>query len=148
MHSVNRLKKTIKRFSDDDDGSASVEMVLWFPLVMLVFGLLVNVTMLFYSQNEALRAIQDANRSISIGRFSTPAEVEAYIENRLSALLPNATATATVTVGVVTTSVSYPASDMLMLDVFEQLNKVQMGATAAHLIENWTPPPTTTSTGT
>lgn len=137
MFNMSGLRKGMKRFARETDGSATVEFVLWFPLVIIVFALLANVTMMFYSQNEVLRAIQDGNRNMSVGRFETTLENESYIEARIAGLLPNARATSTVNSGVVTTIVTYPASDVIFLNAFNNFSSLRLSARADHYIEDW-----------
>jgi len=137
MPNRNTLRTQLKRLATETDGGATVEFVLWFPMVIMVFALLVNVTMIFYSQNEVLRAIQDGNRNMSVGRFDTTSETESYIETRIGGLLPNASATSTVVSGVVSTIVTYPASDVIMLNIFNNFTGLKMSARADHYIEDW-----------
>ncbi len=124
-------------FITDERGTATIEFVMWFPVVVFLFGLIVNVTMLFYEQNEVLRTIQDANRSLSIGRLSSVTETETYIKTRLVSQIPNVTATSTISSGVVQTVVTYPATDLLWFDFFDSLNGMTLTARASHLIEDY-----------
>ena len=81
---------------------------------------------LFFSEAEATRAVQEANRLASIGRLETTTETETYIENLLSNLSANANATTTVSsTGVITTSVTIPRGDLAMLGFFNQLTEVE-----------------------
>ena len=92
--------RPLKRFTRADDGSATVEFVIWLPMVLLAFGLTVDVSMIFHSQSQVLRVIQDANRNASIGRLRTSAEAEDYIETRLHGASATANATSSITAGV------------------------------------------------
>ena len=77
------MKRLLKHFARDTSGNATVEFVIWLPMVLLAFGLTVDVSMIFHSQSQVLRIVQDANRNASIGRLRTAAEAESYIETRL-----------------------------------------------------------------
>lgn len=134
---MNRIGKTFVRFGKSPEGNATVEFVLWFPVAVLVLGLVVDVSMMFHGQTQVLRIVQDANRNMSIGRFATPEATEAYIEDKLAGLSSHADAISTVTAGVVSTTVSYPASDTQFLGLFRQFNTLQLAVTADHLIEDW-----------
>lgn len=127
----------LRRFLGRDDGNATIELVLWFPMVIMLVALVINVSIMFYSQNEVLRAIQDGNRNLSIGRFDNALETETYIESRLVDMMPHVNARSTITAGVVTTVVTYPASDMLFFNLFQQFNRLTLSARADHLIEDW-----------
>lgn len=127
----------LKRFARDTSGSATVEFVIWLPMLVLAFGLTVDVSMIFHSQSQVLRIVQDANRNASIGRLRTTAETESYVETRLHNASASADATSTITAGVITTSVTYPARDFQILGFFSQFNDLQITVNSEHLIEDW-----------
>mgnify|MGYP001824114864 CR=1 FL=1 len=131
------MNRLLKRFARDDSGNATVEFVIWLPMVLLAFGLTVDVSMIFHSQNQVLRIVQDANRNASIGRLSTPADAENYIESRLQKASASADATSSITAGVIHTTVTYPARDFQVLGFFKQFNDLTITVNAEHLIEDW-----------
>lgn len=132
-----KMNRLLKRFARDDDGGATVEFVMWLPMVLLTFGLTVDVSMIFHSQSQVLRIIQDANRNASIGRLRTSAEAEDYIETRLHGASATANATSSITAGVISTTVTYPARDFRILGFFRQFNDLTITVNSEHLIENW-----------
>lgn len=131
------MKRLMHRFARDNSGSATIEFVLWLPMVLLAFGLTVDTSMIFYSQSKILRIVQDANRNASIGRLRTTTQAEDYIETRLQDVSSTATAHSSIVAGVITTSVTYPARDFQLLGFFSQLNDLQVTVSSEHLIENW-----------
>ena len=98
-----------------EDGSATVETVLWLPLFFAAFGLMTDAAMVFNGHSRVTRILQDANRNLSVGRFVDEDETETYILAALNALAPNATASTTVTAGVATSVVQVPATDLEIL---------------------------------
>lgn len=132
-----KATKPFSGFLRDTDGAATLEFVLWFPMVMIMFFLLVDATMIFHGQSQVLRVLQDGNRNMSIGRFATVKETEDYIENQLGRLSPNAVASSTVTAGVLSTTVTFPAADMQMIGFFKEFNNLTMSVRSDHLIESW-----------
>ncbi|MZR11720.1 hypothetical protein GQE99_01640 [Maritimibacter sp. DP07] len=128
----------VRSFARDTRGSATIEFVLWVPIVVSMFCLIVNVTVLYFSQNEVLRVIQDANRNLSVGRLSSESEAEAFVQERISEKLPNAVVDSTISDGTVTTIVSYPASDLVFFNMFKQITGLHLSASAGHLIEDLT----------
>ena len=132
-----KMNRLLNRFAHDTSGSSTVEFVIWLPMVLMAFGLTVDVSMIFHSQSEVLRIVQDANRNASIGRFRTSAEAEDYIEARLHNASATANATSTITAGVITTTVTYPARDFQILGFFKQFNDLEITVNSEHLIENW-----------
>jgi hypothetical protein len=129
------LLTSIRRFRSETKGSATVEAVLWLPLFFAIFGLMTNVAMIFNGHSRVMRVVQDANRNLSIGRLETENDTEEYIITALSSLSPNAVADTQIVAGVVTTDVTVPASDLVILNVFQSLSAVDLHITSQHLIE-------------
>ena len=127
----------IRRFLGRSDGAATVETVLWFPLFIAVFGLMLDVAMIFHGQAKVLRIVQEGNREYSIGRLTTPAEAEAYIEGALAQLNIQAIARTTEVAGVAHTLVTVPANQLQVLGYFTAFSSLQLNITAEHMIENW-----------
>ena len=125
------------RFLRREDGAATVEAVIWLPVFLLVLFLMVDVALVFVGQSEALRVVQDANRNMSIGRFRTAAETEAYVEARLAGLSAGVEAVSVVNAGIVTTTVTLPARDLQMSGLFTAVINANLSVSADHLIENW-----------
>lgn len=132
-HRLSRLRSFLKR----TDGTATVETVLWFPLFIAVFGLMLDVAMIFFGQAKVLRIAQEGNREYSIGRLTTPTEAEAYIEGALAALNIQATARTTEVAGVAHTLVTVQANQLQVLGYFTAFSGLQLNITAEHMIENW-----------
>ena len=130
-------KRHIAVFTGRESGTATVEAVLWFPIFIVIFSLMVDAAMIFNGQARVLRVVQDANRNMSIGRLTTTTETEDYVENALAVITSGAVAQSTVTAGVVSTTVTVPAADFQILGFFSALNNLQIGVTAEHLIEDW-----------
>lgn len=130
-----------KSFLRREDGTATVEAVLWFPIFIAVFGLMVDAAMIFHGQSKVLRVVQDANRNLSIGRLDTDAEVEQYINAQLAlvGVTPSRTeALSDLTAGTVSTLVVVPAGEFGLLGYFNVLNALEVPVTAQHMREDWT----------
>ncbi|WP_374642525.1 TadE/TadG family type IV pilus assembly protein [Tabrizicola sp.] len=82
----------------DEEASATIEFVLWLPIVLLILLLIVDASMLFMSRSQAIRILQDTNRLYSTGQFTGEtldeklAKAEAYALSRLQPMSPSATA--------------------------------------------------------
>ena len=129
--------QSLARFLKRDDGTATVETVLWFPLFIAVFGLMLDMAMIFHGQAKVLRIVQDGNREYSIGRLTTPDAAETYIENTLALMDIQATATTTEVAGVAHTLVRVPANQLQVLGYFSAFSGLQLSIPAEHMIENW-----------
>lgn len=137
---LKRLLAGTPGFRDREDGTATVEAVLWFPIFIAVFGLMVDSAMIFHGQSKVLRIVQDANRNLSIGRFDSDAEVEAYIDAELATIGVTSSQTEAVSdlvAGTVTTMVLVPASELQLLGYFSALTNLEIPVTAQHMREDW-----------
>ena len=137
---LRHITKLIHGFRRRQDGTATVEAVLWFPIFIAVFGLMVDSAMIFHGQAKVLRVVQDANRNLSIGRFDTDAEVEAYINAELAIIGVTPTRTealSDMTAGTVSTLVVVPASELQLLGYFSSLVNLEIPVTAQHMREDW-----------
>lgn len=127
-------------FRRKEDGTATVEAVLWFPIFIAVFGLMVDSAMIFHGQSKVLRVVQDANRKLSIKSLATDAEAEAYINAQLAAInvTPSRTETlSNMTTGVISTLVVVPAREFQILGYFSALTNLEVPVTAQHMREDW-----------
>ena len=104
----------IKAFFRQEEGGATIEFVLWLPIIFLILLLIVDSSMLFMSRSQAIRVLQDTNRLYSVGQFTgTAAERIAAAQNyalaRLRGLSPSATAVTTrATTGSDRLQIKYP----------------------------------------
>ena len=137
MTILGRTSQRIKRFFGKEEGTATVEAVLWFPIFILVFGLMVDAAMIFHGQAKVLRVIQDGNRNYSIGRLRTPEETQNYVINTLANLNITAEALTVENAGVATTTVRVAAAQLQILGYFSALTNLEIEVSADHLLENW-----------
>ncbi len=125
-----------RRFLRREDGTATVETLLWFPFFIFVFGLMFDAAMIFYTQSRIVRIIQEGNREYSIGNLADPAATETYIETALSSINVTATAASQVTAGVVTTVVSVRAPELDLLGFFSAIRNLEFNVSSYQMIEN------------
>jgi Flp pilus assembly protein TadG len=133
---LNCIAKLTRRFSSEEKGSATIEAVVWLPMFFLFLVVAADASFIFFGQNQAYRAVQDANRQWSVGRLSTPADVQTAVETALASIAPNASASSAVDLtGVITTTVTIPASDLVAVGVVTALTNSNVFATSSHLQE-------------
>lgn len=128
---MNRIARSMVSFSAHlrgffrrEEGTSSVEAVIWMPVFILLIAVVADTSAIFGRQAEALRVVQDANRSLSLGRFLTVGETEKYIEGQIAAISPNATVETVVNAGIITSTVTLPVSDIGitgLVSAFDQL---------------------------
>ncbi len=126
----------VYNFLIDEDGSASIEAVIWLPVFIMLLGLVVDTSLIFARQAQALRIIQDANRSFSIGRIMTVEATEAMISDRLSPYSPNVEVSTTLDMGLITSTATMPANDLSSLGLIPAFAGVNVSVTAQHMSEN------------
>lgn len=69
-----RLRK--RNFVKDENGSATIEAVLWLPIFLFIILLVFDVSMTFYNQSQLSRITQKASRIHAIGH---PDRARAYL---------------------------------------------------------------------
>ena len=127
----------LRSFLRRNDGAATVETVLWFPFLMAVFGLMIDVAMVFHGQAKVLNVVQEGNREFSIGRITTTDATETYIEGRLSQLNISGTASTSTLAGVAYTVVDVPVNQLQILGYFSVFSSLEIQVYTEHMIENW-----------
>ncbi len=118
-----------------EDGSATVEAVIWMPVLFAAFALIADTSMIFGSEAQTMRIVQDANRAFSIGRFTTSTEVENAVESRIASFSPGAEATSTVVDGMISTVVVLPLSDITATGLVSAFLDKSVTVYAQHLTE-------------
>lgn len=78
----------LKKFKKSEDGSFTIEMVIWMPIFVIILAIIMNVSMIFFHESQMLRITQDAVRAFSLGRV-TEAEAEQIIADQLAYLDTN-----------------------------------------------------------
>jgi Flp pilus assembly protein TadG len=125
----------LPRLVRNEDGAATVEAVLWLPFFVMLFGLLADVSMIFYNQSRLLRIVQDANRNMSVGRLVDSDETIDFVQTQGLAVSPNVTSTSSVTAGLITTTATVPIEDLDLFGVAGVFRNVNMTVRAEHLME-------------
>lgn len=130
-----QVRKLNTDFLEGEAGSVTAEAVMWMPVFALLLGLIVDTSLMFGSQAEALRVVQDANRSLSVGRIMSVDDAEAYILSSINNMSPNASVETTVVNGVISSTLSMPAADITATGMFSGFNTLNVRVTAQHMSE-------------
>ena len=110
---------------------------MWLPIFIFFLGLMVDTAQIFTAQAMALRVVQDANRSLSIGRFMTVEVTETFIRQKLGTMSPNLTVSTTVgESGLITSTATMPATDLSSIGILDVFASVNVNVTAEHMSEN------------
>ena len=101
----------------DEEGSYTIESVIWFPIFAILLAFVMNISLVFFSESQMLRVVQDGNRALSMGRFETAEEVENYVQQQLAYLDADLVVDTQISGGFVSTNISVPASDLMPLNL-------------------------------
>lgn len=135
-----RAFRAWRRFSRQEEGSSTIEAVIWLPVFFGITILVADASMLFNSQAQMLRIVQDANRAYSTGQLLDTTDVESYITSRVAGITNRATIassvdTALVPAGVITTSLAIPADDLDAIGIIAGLTGFDVSVAAQHYVE-------------
>ena len=130
------LRTLKKRFCKSEDGSVTVEAMLWIPMFAVFFLSIADVALIFYGQSQMFRVAQDGNRLLSIGRLTDEDETEAYITARMAEIgKPVRVETSISADNVITTVVKGITGDFDAVGVFGVLTNVEMAVSSQHVKE-------------
>lgn len=124
-----------RRFGRRESGAVTVEAALWIPFFLLFTFGIGQLGLIFYGQARMLEVAQNANRSLSVGEFTSEEEAEAWIETSLARLSPDARADATVDGRIITTSVRAPAGQLGGIIIFTPLTGFEVEVVAQQVME-------------
>lgn len=112
-----------RRFRDAEDGSATIEALLWIPFLLAFLMLILDASTIFMWNSQARRIVADANRQYVKGAtfdntmsnfVGNPVNNMAnWIEDEMAHFAPNAVANVMIdpVSGLLTTIVTYPSTD-------------------------------------
>ncbi len=111
-----RLKQA-HDFLEDEDGTSTVEFVMWVPIFVLILGLVVDICFIFLAQSRMYDVTADAARCWAIGAC-TQAEAEQKVA-RDGAFNGTAPASSSaISGGAVTLTASLDPSQVSVVGVF------------------------------
>ncbi len=131
-----KLHPSISNGLSDESGAATVEFVLWLPVMAALFGLIVDTSIVFGDQSQILRVVQDVNRAVSIGRVRTSDDAEAIILADIYNIAPNASVETTLSNGIIASTVTIPVSDLSVTNLIDVFHDFNVTVSAQHLSEN------------
>lgn len=133
VQAPNRRSALRARLSDES-GNASIEVVIWMPLFILLIAIIFDASMIFMNRAHVLREIQDANRAFAVGRIDM-AGAQAQIAGRIAQLGSDAVPTVARQGDFVLSTVTLRAGDLSSVGLLQPFANLQMTVDARHLIE-------------
>ncbi len=132
--------RVLRRFKKQEEGSATVEAVLWIPMFVALFVLITDASLLFNGQAQMLKIVQDANRAYSTGQFETTDEVEDWVLAQVLSTSANAQVvsvvdTSVVPAGIIETTLNIPAGDLDAVGIIASLADFTMSVGSKQYVE-------------
>ena len=126
----------LRRFSEDEDGSHTIEFVLWVPIFILILSLVVDVCFLFLAQSRMFDVASDATRRLAI-RQMTEAEAETYAETNASfrGAAADATPSCPSNSGYCEITIELNSADVAVTGILGLLSSEKLTATVRQLQE-------------
>lgn len=118
-----------------EDGTISVEAVLWMPVYVFFIALIVDTSMMLHSRSVALRIIEDANRHAVIGYLVDGTEVTTRVSTMMDRVSENAVIDVTWGTDDIETVVRMPASDLQPLGLISVFSDVEITITSFNRFE-------------
>lgn len=134
---LKHIKERAGQFRNSEDGSASIESLFWIPLFVFFLVLVLDVSFIFFGKARVLQSVQDGNRALSIGVLRTEEETEDFIQTMLSSYTMNAVVDSNIDLanGVVTTDVTIPAIDLMIVGSIPVFRQTMIPVSAQHFLE-------------
>lgn len=135
---ISKVKSGLQKFWGDEGATATVEFVLMVPVMVALFGLVIDTALVFGGRSQILRVVQDMNRAVSIGLIRDTTVAEQMIIDSIASFAPAAIAQTTVTpgTGIISTVVTLPISDLTATGLVTAFKDFTVIVTAQHLAEN------------
>ena len=119
----------------NEDGTATIEAVIWLPAFFAIFALIADTSTIFGSESQVLRIIQDANRNLSTGYTATAADAQSYIVSHIGHVSPNAVVSTQIAGNVITTRVEMPFTDITATGLVDVFMSGSVTVSAGHAME-------------
>lgn len=133
---IGRALRSARRAMGREDGAATIEAVIWMPVMIFLFALVADTALILGGEARVLRVVQDTNRAVSIGRITKVEDAQTQVLAQISRLAPHAVVTTTVDSGLITTQVRIPATDFTSVGLVDGLLDLDLMVTAQHLAES------------
>lgn len=129
------LGAVAKKFCADESGSATVESLFWMPVFAFFLVLITDISFFFNGRTQAMRILQESNRSYSIGRIETTDELETLVLQRIAPYAETAEVETTIENGVIKTTLSIPARELMATSRIAGLSDLVFDISSIQYIE-------------
>jgi Flp pilus assembly protein TadG len=126
---------SIRRMMRREDGSVTVEVVLWLPVLLFLLAVTADASLIFGTRAQILRVVQDANRAASIGRLRDEDATIKYIKDNIGVYADKATVTTEFVSGVVSSTVVIPSYKLTATGFFSGFAGFNVTVNTQHRLE-------------
>lgn len=84
MSAVGNPVSLRNRFVGDENGSMTIEFVLWIPIIMALLATAIDATMLYVTHTEMANVARDTARRMVTGIVRSESDAEEYAANAMS----------------------------------------------------------------
>ena len=131
------FKWKLGRFAKDNEGSSTIEFVLWVPVFALILSLVIDVCFLFLAQSRMFDVASDATRQLAIRRLDDTGAQNYAIQNAsfggatasASADCPNGT-------GYCEVTIELNSAEVAVTGILNFISTDKLTATVRQLQEN------------
>ena len=106
----------LARFGRSEDGSWTIEAVIWTPILVALMAFSVNMSTVFFNEAQILSVVQNVARAHSLGRYEDDLEAEADIQAQLAYLDASYSVDAMIDGPLVTASVTIAATELMPMN--------------------------------
>lgn len=123
------------RFYCDEEGSVSIEALFWVPIFVFTLVLVLDTSFIFFGKSQALRAIQDGNRALSVRVIEDEAATEEFIIESMEDYAPGITVETIIEDGIIVSTATMPARELMIVGSIPVFNDTLISVTAKHFLE-------------
>lgn len=134
MPKIERLRTKTIRFRKTDDGSASIEFVLWIPVFMFILMLAIDASILFMTQSNYWSISRDTARLVARHAISLD-DAKAYAEANAVNKFAAPEATVSVDGQTVTVVLTSPAAALTAFNIFSFASPFRLEAATTQALE-------------
>jgi len=137
VRSTSKLRRKVGLFRKDDEGSSTIEFVLWVPIFVLILSLVIDVCFLFLAQSRMFDVASDATRQLAIRRLDDAGAQSYAIQN---ASFRGASATASAACpsgsGYCEVTIELDSAEVAVTGILNFISSDKLTATVRQLQEN------------
>lgn len=122
-------------FARDEDGSASIESLFWVPVFVFMLVLILDTSFIFFGKSQALRAIQDGNRALSVRAIADEDATEEVIIAAMVDYAPGITVETVIEDGIIISTATMPAKELMIVGSIPVFEDTVISVTAKHFLE-------------